>query len=168
MKVFDFGLAKSLFPHLRDEDGMYRLTGRTGSYPYMAPEIAKMSTYDEKCDVFSFGIVFWELLSLKKPFPRLRTQNEFLKKVAIKGSRPPIPRLSFNNDIIQEILTQSWKASPKDRPSVTEVRSMLLLALKILKTDDNLELRSHILREKSRRSIHQSLLKSMAPSPFHN
>lgn len=37
VKVFDFGLCKNLSPKLKTKDGMFKLTGRTGSFPYMAP-----------------------------------------------------------------------------------------------------------------------------------
>ena len=37
VKVFDFGLARDLNPKLKTKGGMYKLTGRTGSFPYMAP-----------------------------------------------------------------------------------------------------------------------------------
>lgn len=35
--MFDFGLCKNLSPKLKTKDGMFKLTGRTGSFPYMAP-----------------------------------------------------------------------------------------------------------------------------------
>ena len=37
VKIFDFGLCKNLSPKLKTKDGMFKLTGRTGSFPYMAP-----------------------------------------------------------------------------------------------------------------------------------
>jgi serine/threonine protein kinase len=58
IKVFDFGLCKSLSDNLiaRDDKGRaihgYNLTPRTGSLPYMAPEVAVGMPYDTKCDVF--------------------------------------------------------------------------------------------------------------------
>lgn len=164
VKVFDFGLAKSLFPHLRDaKDGMYHLTGRTGSYPHMAPEVAKGETYDERCDVFSFGILFWQMLCLKKPFPRLRTHKECFKKVTIGGLRPPVPR-GFGqkwSPAMEDIVTLSWKEFPKDRPSMKDISAMLRAELKALRNDDEtLDVRSRLLAEKSRRSLHQSLLRN--------
>ena len=50
VKVFDFGLCKSLSSKLKARDGGYgyRLTGRAGSLPYMAPEVVRMETYDTK------------------------------------------------------------------------------------------------------------------------
>eukprot|EP00536_Pseudo-nitzschia_multiseries_P005103 jgi/Psemu1/189809/e_gw1.93.84.1 len=66
VKVFDFGLMKSLDEHLKSRDGDgYRLTGFTGSIPYMAPEVGLMKPYDTRADVFSFSILFWEIISLE-------------------------------------------------------------------------------------------------------
>jgi len=63
VKVFDLGLAKELDPKLADEDGLYKLTGTTGSLRYMAPEIAKNQPYNFLADVYSFGIIFWQVCS---------------------------------------------------------------------------------------------------------
>jgi serine/threonine protein kinase len=45
------------------------LTPRTGSVPFMAPEVARCDPYDEKADVFGFAILLWEILSFKTAFP---------------------------------------------------------------------------------------------------
>ena len=61
MKLFDFGLAKEI----QDSDIVagtnpvtYNMTGQTGSYRYMAPEVAKELPYNETADVYSFAILF--------------------------------------------------------------------------------------------------------------
>ena len=45
LKLFDFGLAKRMDPIDKSDDGLYRLTGNTGSLRYMAPEVAKVSEW---------------------------------------------------------------------------------------------------------------------------
>jgi serine/threonine protein kinase len=61
--LYDFGLAKELKgPH---ENGKYKLSGNTGSWAYMAPEVAKGYKYNLSVDVYSYGILLWELLSGK-------------------------------------------------------------------------------------------------------
>lgn len=92
IKLFDFGLAKSLLPSLKDKSDskLYNLTGRTGTFPYMAPEVAKCRPYNESCDVFGFGILFWKILALRDPFPCLKTRKEYYDKVACLGVRPRI------------------------------------------------------------------------------
>ena len=75
--LFDFGLAKELKPKLRKvhphhtdgrSEDTYRLTARSGSRRYMAPEVAFSTPYNEKADVYSFGIMLYQVASLVTPF----------------------------------------------------------------------------------------------------
>jgi len=88
VKLFDFGLAKKLDPFMMIDDA-YNLTGNTGSRRYMAPEVAQFKFYNEKCDVYSFGILFWQICALEIPFYGY-TCSQHEKEVIIGGSRPPI------------------------------------------------------------------------------
>ncbi|XP_024451734.1 serine/threonine-protein kinase STY46 isoform X3 [Populus trichocarpa] len=58
VKVADFGVAR-----VQDQTGV--MTAETGTYRWMAPEVIEHKPYDHKADVFSFGIVLWELLTGK-------------------------------------------------------------------------------------------------------
>ncbi|CAA6660521.1 unnamed protein product [Spirodela intermedia] len=64
VKVADFGLAR-----FQNPDG--EMTRETGTYRWMAPEIMNHQPYDHKADVFSFGIVLWELATSKIPYSDL-------------------------------------------------------------------------------------------------
>ncbi len=62
-KLFDFGFCKELRQDLYDEaSGFYNLTHMTGSISYMAPENLLGKPYGKPADVFSFGILVWEML----------------------------------------------------------------------------------------------------------
>ncbi|KAJ0947639.1 putative dual-specificity kinase TKL-Pl-4 family [Helianthus annuus] len=54
----DFGVAR-----VKAQTGV--MTAETGTYRWMAPEIIEHKPYDHKADVFSFGVVLWELLTGK-------------------------------------------------------------------------------------------------------
>ena len=56
VKIADFGVAKIL-------DSVCCSTGETGTYRWMAPEVIEHKEYDHKVDVYSFGILLWELLT---------------------------------------------------------------------------------------------------------
>lgn len=55
MKLFDFGLATELPEKNSEMNGVYEMSSQVGSLRYMAPEVAKCKSYNEKVDVYSFG-----------------------------------------------------------------------------------------------------------------
>ncbi|KAG5186754.1 kinase-like domain-containing protein, partial [Tribonema minus] len=71
-KVIDFGLAKLIKRAKTDCRGQplerYTMTGETGSPRYMAPECHLNLPYNEKVDVYSFGMCIWEMIELEVPF----------------------------------------------------------------------------------------------------
>nr|TKR90989.1 hypothetical protein D5086_0000227950 [Populus alba] len=67
------------------------MTAETGTYRWMAPEVIEHKPYDHKADVFSFGIVLWELLTGKIPYEYL-TPLQAAVGVVQKGLRPTIPK----------------------------------------------------------------------------
>ena len=44
------------------------MTGQCGTYQWMAPEVIEGRSYTEKADVFSYGIILWELLTRRIPY----------------------------------------------------------------------------------------------------
>ena len=70
IKIFDFGLAKEL-PSLQNGcENVFHFTAMCGSPRYMAPEVGMEEPYNELCDVYSFGILFWEMMTLSKPYDK--------------------------------------------------------------------------------------------------
>jgi serine/threonine protein kinase len=62
VKLFDFGLSVEITDkHPRAENGLFKLSGNTGSLRYMAPEVALDKPYNHKVDVYSFGILLWQV-----------------------------------------------------------------------------------------------------------
>ncbi|XP_051858692.1 putative mitogen-activated protein kinase kinase kinase 7-like [Drosophila albomicans] len=114
LKICDFGSAKELDT---------KMSNGVGTARYMAPEVSIQNSYTEKCDVYSFGITFWEVMSKKKPFYHLRNTVDFhIQKKAIEGDRPLISDIqNIQSDQIIKLIEQCWNGDSKLRPAMQEV-----------------------------------------------
>mmetsp|Transcript_26 Transcript_26/g.134 ORF Transcript_26/g.134 Transcript_26/m.134 type:complete len:457 (+) Transcript_26:330-1700(+) len=162
VKLFDFGLCKNLAPHLKAKEGGYgyRLTGRAGSLPYMAPEVAKMLTYDTKCDCFSFAILLWEMLSCTPAFPdysslqymdKVVTEQERLK---VSKSWPPLTRL---------MIPEAWDDDPRKRPDMKRIAILIRGDLNDMTTDERILHRTKHLAGRSQHSFNEELIDAEDP-----
>ncbi|XP_016648014.1 PREDICTED: serine/threonine-protein kinase STY46-like isoform X1 [Prunus mume] len=115
VKVADFGIAR-----VQAQSGV--MTAETGTYRWMAPEVIEHKPYDHKADVFSFGVVLWELLTGKLPYENL-TPLQAAVGVVQKGLRPTIP--SHTNPMLMELMERCWQQEPSLRPEFSEIVKML-------------------------------------------
>lgn len=131
VKIFDFGLAREL-PGADKQvpGGTYKMTGMVGSPRYMAPEIAKRNTYNTSADVYSFGILLWEMCALQKPFHDcgFKTIERFQKAVVFGNVRPKMLKTwSFS---LYDLMKQCWNGKLQDRPDFDYVTSALYREIK--------------------------------------
>jgi serine/threonine protein kinase len=120
-KLFDFGLSKELNEDERTKDGLYRMTGFTGSIRYMSPEVGTGKPYNEKTDVYSFGILLWYFMALEPPFG-LFTDRLILERVP-KGNRPVL--MDAWPDGVKSLINRCWSGKIKSRPSFKTVMKLL-------------------------------------------
>jgi Tol biopolymer transport system component len=108
IKILDFGLAKLLRPESSDDTDTVPIGGAPqtvmGTATYMSPEQARGLRTDHRTDVFSFGVVFYEMLSGFPPFRRATTTETlhailheepaelFHAELAITGLEPVVRR----------------------------------------------------------------------------
>jgi len=134
VKIFDFGLAKDLSEHKRDPTtGLYQLTGCTGSLRFMAPEVALNQPYDEKVDVYSFGILLWQMSSLLMPFPRY-SKEMHRNLVVEKGERPSVD-VAWQSGL-SRLIQRCWVANGSSRPDFVTVIRALEREIQILRYSD--------------------------------
>ncbi|GMJ08489.1 GENERAL CONTROL NON-DEPRESSIBLE 2, ARABIDOPSIS THALIANA GENERAL CONTROL NON-DEPRESSIBLE 2 [Hibiscus trionum] len=126
IKIGDFGLAKFLRLEQVDQDGGFPTdilgssvdgTGQVGTYFYTAPEIEQgWPRIDEKVDMYSLGVVFFELW---RPFGTAMERHIVLSDLKLKGELPSawIAEFPEQASLLRCLMSQS----PSDRPTAMEL-----------------------------------------------
>jgi len=122
LKISDFGLAKVRpDPSLQEKD-KFRMTGETGSYRFMAPEVFRHEDYTETVDVYSFAMIFYYLLAGRPPWEQLNGLKAVIK-AATEADRPVVGRAW---DIqMSGLMQRCWEETPSSRPPFSEILNEL-------------------------------------------
>ncbi|ELR15122.1 protein kinase domain containing protein, partial [Acanthamoeba castellanii str. Neff] len=113
VKIADFGLARIK---------AQLMTGNLGTCQYMAPEVITSATYSEKADVYSYGVVIWEVLTRQAPWQGMQPM-QIAYGVVHQSMRPPIP--PGTAPPLVHLMQQCWHQDPAQRPSFTEILQQL-------------------------------------------
>ena len=116
VKICDFGLAR-----LRDYTST--MTANVGTAQWTAPEVLAGKAYNESADMFSLGIVAWELLSGKCPYDHISNQVEIAVNVTQYNVRPPLSDRCPKQ--VRYFIENCWSADPRSRMSASEALKKL-------------------------------------------
>jgi len=116
IKVADFGLS-----HISESDN-YNLKAEA-KFPirWSAPEVMTRGQVSKPADVWSFGVVIWEIVEWEKPYHQIESNTDVMRKVCNAGMRLEKPsRIPFPEKLWKIVLS-CWDADPKARPSFQEL-----------------------------------------------
>jgi tetratricopeptide (TPR) repeat protein/predicted Ser/Thr protein kinase len=118
--VMDFGIARS-----RELSGLTQTGDVVGTPEYMSPEQAKGEEIDSRSDLFSLGIIFYELLTGKTPFEATTPTASLLKRLRERAV-PPIKLDPAIPKFVNDVVVRCLEIDPKDRfASAREIANIL-------------------------------------------
>ncbi|KAH3732372.1 leucinerich repeat kinase [Pelomyxa schiedti] len=134
-KVADFGLSVT---------AAGKVSGNLTTWQWLAPEVIDSSSqyYDEQSDIFSFGVVCYEIITRQFPYDEY-AENELyankkgnqwewraqsMKTAISNGLRPTLPD-SFPITSVRELIKQCWLKNPSERPKAGSIVESLLTIL---------------------------------------
>ncbi|CAM8982140.1 unnamed protein product [Rhodiola kirilowii] len=116
VKVCDFGLSRmkhSTFLSSRST---------AGTAEWMAPEVLRNEPSNEKCDVYSYGVILWELATMQQPWGGMNPM-QVVGAVGFQHRRLEIP--DGIDPAVADIIRQCWQTDPRLRPTFGEIMSAL-------------------------------------------
>jgi tRNA A-37 threonylcarbamoyl transferase component Bud32 len=122
VKLTDFGVSKL---NLHDSGCSTRMVGTT---KWRAPEVFEdeenRGRYTNSADVYSFAIIFSEVLTGEMPFQGM-PQTNLLQRIR-NGERPPLPHVDYCPDYLSELINRCWATNPRKRPQFPEICQILV------------------------------------------
>ncbi|CAH0559887.1 unnamed protein product [Brassicogethes aeneus] len=146
LKITDFGLAREVYKTTR--------MSQAGTYAWMAPEVIKNSTFSSKSDVWSYGVLLWELLTGEIPYKGIDTLA-VAYGVAINKLTLPIPTTCPEQ--WKELMQSCWDSDPHMRPTFAVILEQLDSIVNSSFTQEPHE-SFHVLQDDWRKEIEEVLL----------
>ncbi|CAI2190916.1 16077_t:CDS:1, partial [Funneliformis geosporum] len=110
--IGDLGLSRPV-SNITSNDKIY------GIIPYIAPEILNGGSFSQAADIYSMGMIMWELTSGCRPFANSEYTHRLNVKI-IDGKRPEIT--DDTPECFASLMKKCWDLDPTKRPSITEIR----------------------------------------------
>ena len=106
--LIDFGLSYIC----EDEKKIFNIFGKTGSMSYIAPELLLYNKCNEKCDVWSIGVLLFIILYGEFPFD---SNSDIINRQFI------FPRTRYVSEEVKDCINKIFTVNPNDRPSLNEI-----------------------------------------------
>ncbi|XP_026380797.1 probable serine/threonine-protein kinase SIS8 isoform X1 [Papaver somniferum] len=116
VKVCDFGLSRI------KHNTFLSSRSTAGTAEWMAPEVLRNEPSDEKCDVYSFGVILWELCTMQQPWGGMNPM-QVVGAVGFQHRRLDVP--DDMDPVVADIIQKCWQTNPKLRPSFAEIMAAL-------------------------------------------
>ncbi|XP_073454593.1 mitogen-activated protein kinase kinase kinase 10 isoform X1 [Aquarana catesbeiana] len=143
LKITDFGLA-------REWQKTTKMSA-AGTYAWMAPEVIRLSLFSKSSDVWSFGVLLWELLTGEVPY---REIDALAVAYGVAMNKLTLPIPSTCPDPFVQILEACWNPDPHSRPTFSTILDLLITIEQSAMFQMPLE-SFHSLQEDWRLEIHQ-------------
>uniref|UniRef100_A0ABI7W177 receptor protein-tyrosine kinase n=1 Tax=Felis catus TaxID=9685 RepID=A0ABI7W177_FELCA len=115
VKICDFGLARDIY---KDPDYVRKGDARL-PLKWMAPETIFDRVYTIQSDVWSFGVLLWEIFSLgASPYPGVKIDEEFCRRLK-EGTRMRAP--DYTTPEMYQTMLDCWHGEPSQRPTFSEL-----------------------------------------------
>lgn len=112
-RICDFGL-------VRDIDQKALMTAELGTPIWMAPEVIRGESYSEKCDVFSFSMILYQMATKILPLAEL-TSTVIMEKYKNELYRPSFPKNPEIPKPLQNLIMSCWNENANERPSFQQI-----------------------------------------------
>lgn len=120
VKVTDFGLARMKSA----TDDWEKMTLAAGTSKWMAPEVLKCTSYNEKADVYSFSMVVFEIICREVPFDEV--DPLMVSELILEGRRPDLDAVPPDcPGTLNDIMVSCWAQDPSARPPFHQVLRLL-------------------------------------------
>lgn len=126
VKVADFGLSLVRDHSKQEAEEMKKIRG---SPAFMSPEALLGAELTPKTDVYSFGMILWELYTGRSPYEDLELESleELIEEICYKHTREKIP--ANCPPTLRQLIESCWQPSPSNRPTFLQIIAQLDLCI---------------------------------------
>lgn len=120
-KIGNFNLLRKI--HSVESMTFQTTIGIKGNISYLSPEILEKNEYSKCSDVYAFGLIVYEIMTLEIPFKNINNSNSLFNEIVINSSRPKID--SSIPEKYRQLIEKCLCQDPNERPSFEDISSSL-------------------------------------------